>query len=80
MTNDQMFWDMAVSYERSTYSTGVAIGSNVKTDRVKAYLSQAREFFPRNPTTILLSEYSFEGSSKRLLVLNVHAINFATTS
>ena len=71
-------WKLAQSFRSdwNGYSTGVATGSRVVPERLKAVLSRNREPFAQTPKSILASEYSVEGISTTLLVANIHAINF----
>ncbi|RYZ64583.1 MAG: hypothetical protein EOP09_15710, partial [Proteobacteria bacterium] len=79
--NEKMGWTLATSWEvlENTF-TGVATGSLVKPLHEEVLVSKVVEPISSTPKTILVSEFSIEGRADKLLVVNVHGINFVSTS
>ncbi|MGZ3694439.1 MAG: endonuclease/exonuclease/phosphatase family protein [Bdellovibrionota bacterium] len=69
-------WALADSYETKHFATGVATGSNRRAVSSVAVRSPVYEPFLRTPKASVVSEYAIEGREDKLLVVNVHAINF----
>lgn len=75
--NPEFGWTMAKSFQMLDFSyTGVATGSRVKPFREEVIVSKVHEPITETPKTILLSEFTIDGSSETLLIANVHGINF----
>ncbi len=74
--NPSLRWSMAKAFEKNGVATGVAIGSAVRPIRISSYRSLPTEPVLKTPKSMMLSEYPIANSSEKLLVLNVHAINF----
>lgn len=68
-------FDAAANLEYRGEFYGVLTASRVESKNAKAYLSEGKESLFGPHKSLLMSEYPFEDGS-RLLVLNVHAINF----
>ncbi len=68
-------YDAAANLEIHGKFYGVLTASRVQSSDAKAYLSEGQEVFIGPHKSILLSSYIFKDGS-RVLVLNVHAINF----
>ncbi|TET87712.1 MAG: endonuclease/exonuclease/phosphatase family protein [Sulfurovum sp.] len=68
-------FDAAANLEFRGEFYGVLSASRVEAKSAQAYLSEGRESLVGPHKSLLLSAYPFEDGSK-LLVLNVHAINF----
>ena len=70
-----MAYDAAANLEVNRKFYGVLTASKVNSDYAKAYLSEGKEAFVGPHKSMLLSTYTFKDKSK-VLVLNVHVINF----
>ncbi len=68
-------FDAAANLEYRGKFFGVLTASRAVSQRSKAYLTEGRECLLYTHKSLLLSEFSFRDGS-RLLILNVHAINF----
>jgi endonuclease/exonuclease/phosphatase (EEP) superfamily protein YafD len=68
-------FDAAANLEFRGEFYGVLSASRVEAKNAQAYLSEGRESLIGPHKSLLMSEYPFEDGS-RLLILNVHAINF----
>jgi len=68
-------YDAAANLELKGKFYGVLTASRVQSSYAKAYLSEGKEVFIGPHKSILLTSYLFKDGSK-ILVLNVHAINF----
>lgn len=69
--------DMAISFNyKKQGETGVATLSHASPIRIQAQKSPDTEFWFKTPKTSLMSYYQIEGSSKNLLVINTHALNY----
>jgi endonuclease/exonuclease/phosphatase (EEP) superfamily protein YafD len=68
-------YDAAANLEFAGAFYGVLTASSVESKRSRAYLSKSRESLIGPHKSLLLSRFSFADGSK-LLVLNIHAINF----
>jgi endonuclease/exonuclease/phosphatase (EEP) superfamily protein YafD len=64
---------------RDLIDTGVATGSSIQSSKTFWQRSKDREPFINTPKMVLLTTYPIKGSKKKLLVANIHAINFVTT-
>jgi endonuclease/exonuclease/phosphatase (EEP) superfamily protein YafD len=73
-------WNMSQSYSTKNQSTGVATGSNRRALKSTAVRSPVYEPFLRTPKSTLISEFAIQGRHEKLMVLNIHAINFTTLS
>jgi len=71
----QFSYDASANLEVNHKFYGVLTASRVKSDYAKAYLSEGQEAFIGPHKSMLLSTYAFRDGSK-VMVLNVHAINF----
>lgn len=71
-------WNLAQSfhYKKDLSSTGVAIGSKVRSDSVDYIRAKSREFFLLTPKLTIFSEYNFAGH--RVLMVCTHMLNFVT--
>lgn len=74
-TLDNFSYDAAANLEIQAKFYGVLTASRVQSSYAKAYLSEGKEVFIGPHKSILLTSYLFKDGSK-VLVLNVHAINF----
>lgn len=78
--NPTLGWTMAKSFIWMDGSyTGVATASRVRPLCQLGLRSTVTEPLLDSPKTVLISEYPISGSSQRLLVANIHAINFVST-
>jgi len=68
-------FDGAANLEVSGSFYGVLTASKLKSKEAQAYLSEGKESLVGPYKSLLVSQYIFEDGSK-LLILNVHAINF----
>lgn len=68
-------YDASANLEINSKFYGVLTASTVQSEYAKAYLSEGQEAFIGPHKSMLLSTYAFKDGSK-VLVLNVHAINF----
>ncbi len=68
-------YDASANLEINNKFYGVLTAGQVQSDYAKAYLSEGQEAFIGPHKSMLLSRYTFKDGSK-VLVLNVHAINF----
>jgi len=68
-------YDAAANLEVNKKFYGVLTASTVLSNYANAYLSEGQEAFIGPHKSMLLSSYKFKDHSK-LLVLNIHAINF----
>jgi len=68
-------YDAAANLEVKNKFYGVLSASRVQSSYAKAYLSEGQEAFIGPHKSMLLTSYLFKDSSK-VLVLNIHAINF----
>ena len=68
-------FDAAANLEVNRNFYGVLTASKVNASYAKAFLSEGKELFIGPHKSMLLSSYLFKDGSK-VLVLNVHAINF----
>ena len=68
-------YDAAANLEIKGKFYGVLTASRVQSSYAKAYLSEGKEVFIGPHKSLLLTSYLFKDKSK-ILVLNVHAINF----
>jgi len=75
-------WVMVRSHRHplSDVSTGVKTGSVAKTLNATAYFSPHREPLISTHKSMLATEYAIQDRTERLLVLNLHAINFVTVA
>lgn len=71
-------FDAAANLEIRGKFYGVLSASRVESEKAQAYLSEGRESFIGTHKSLLVSLYPFDDGSK-LLILNVHAINFRET-
>jgi endonuclease/exonuclease/phosphatase (EEP) superfamily protein YafD len=77
---DHLRWDLAAGFTRkmAAIDAGVMTGSQAEPEQIFFLRSQAREPVVRVPKMVIGTTYPIQGSSQKLLVLNVHAINFVT--
>ena len=68
-------FDAAANMEIRNIFYGVLTASSVESLKAKAYLSEGRESIFGPHKSLLVSHYALSNGTK-LLVLNVHAINF----
>lgn len=71
-------FDAAANLEIRGQFYGVLSASKIKSEKAQAYLSEGKESFIGTHKSLLVSTYSFEDGNK-LLIFNVHAINFRET-
>ena len=71
-------FDAAANLEFRGNFYGVLSASKVASEKSQAYLSEGKESFIGTHKSLLLSIYSF-GDASKLLILNLHAINFRET-
>jgi endonuclease/exonuclease/phosphatase (EEP) superfamily protein YafD len=77
---EQKQWKLASSFEykKNQFRTGVVTGSSANALNTQALRGPERELWFLTPKMILTSSYSIEGRQEELLVVNTHAINFAS--
>lgn len=82
LAKPDLTWTMARAFFwKSTQSyTGVATGSTARPIRMEPYLSPVAEPIAKTPKSVMLSEYEIGNSGARLMVVNIHAINFVSQS
>jgi len=68
-------YDAAANLQVKKSFYGVLTASRTESDHAEAYLSRSQESFIGPHKSLLLSIYPLEGT-KRLMLLNIHAINF----
>lgn len=74
-------WTLAHAFIRlNGYPTGVATGSNAFPLWSEILLSPVLEPISNTPKSIVITKYHLEGAQQPLLVINVHGINFVSTS
>lgn len=74
-------WHFAISFSnQNNESTGVLTGSPVIVADVDFLRSPGREPFLHSPKMVLLTEYFLPQRLEKLLVVNVHALNFVLDS
>lgn len=75
-------WIMARSFFTAgdAAATGLKTGSVASADSPLVLVAPHREPIVRTPKLILATHYAVADSGARLLVLNVHALNFASTA
>jgi len=75
---DQREWALVVAFEHGRDRTphGVATASTAEPVREQAMLSPVREPLIRTPKSALLTWVELERSDSRLLLVNLHAVNF----
>lgn len=56
--------------------TGVATRSQSSIDSVKAYHPVGREPMIKTPKAVMITTHPIQGSEQKLMVINIHAINF----
>jgi len=78
-TSQHYRYEMAVSfiYRREDAATGTVIGSRFSPHRSGFIRSEYYEPFIKTPKTMTYAFYPIEGKLESLLVINIHAINFA---
>jgi len=81
-TSTRHEWIMAQSFssDRAETTTGVKTGAVAAAMDTLVYLSPHREPLVKTPKLILVTRYRVLGSRKRLLAINVHALNFVSTA
>ena len=67
-------------YTRSKLKTGVSISSKVKPHFVDFKRSFQRELYFTTPKNLIFSYYPIKNNSQKLLIINIHALNFVKTS
>ena len=82
LKNNSYKYTMASSflYTKEAIPTGVVTASEIKPVFKKFFRSIGREPIIGTPKMILSTKYKIEGYSKSLLVVNIHSLNFVTTS
>lgn len=73
-------WDLATGFTRkmAAIDVGVMTGSQAEPEDIFFLRSPTSEPIVRLPKMAIGTTYQIQGSSQKLLVLNVHAINFVT--
>jgi endonuclease/exonuclease/phosphatase (EEP) superfamily protein YafD len=74
----EMRWDLTTAFHYGDDETGVLTGSNVKPGAVCSFRST--EPLIRIPKTALVTEYSIGGTDEKLIVANIHMINFSLST
>lgn len=73
-------WTLAHGDQAATGRwSGVVTGSNVKPLKVVALRSKVKEPITETTRSILVSTYAVNGTSERLMVVNIHAVSYAST-
>jgi len=62
-------------YKKSKLKTGVAIGSKVAPSFFDFKRSKGRELIGHTPKVVAIAKFDIEGTEKKLLVVNIHALN-----
>jgi endonuclease/exonuclease/phosphatase (EEP) superfamily protein YafD len=77
--SDQYLYEMAVSfiYKNEQTATGTVLGSRYPSHRSGFIRSEFFEPFIKTPKTMTYAFYPFQEKAESLLVINIHAINFA---
>ena len=63
-------------YKKNKVRTGVMTGATVKPNKTYAKKSKNVEWLGLTPKMMLFTEYPIESKKEKLLVINIHAINF----
>ncbi len=74
LKKQSIHWTLNTGFYVNDEATGVLTGSRVKP--VSSCGLRATEPFLRLPKTALVNEYNLSGTDERLLVANIHSINF----
>lgn len=70
-------WDMAAAFlMKNKVATGTAIGSYAEARNVRFYRTKDVEPFVKSPKATTLTEYAIPGSTKTLLAISIHGINW----
>lgn len=70
-------WHLAASFDmKNNIGTGTAIGSQARPHNPHFYRTKDVEPFVKSPKATIVSSYAIPGSSKKLLVLSIHGINW----
>ncbi len=77
---DGQGWKMATSFVKDGARNGVATGSRVAPVKSAAFQSPVVEPIVHTPKTAMVTEYPLAAGGENLLAVNLHAINFVTTS
>lgn len=75
LKHSEMHWDLTTAFHYDERETGVLTGSNVKPGALCSFRST--EPLIRIPKTALVTEYRIKGTDKKLMVANIHMINFS---
>lgn len=73
-------FSMSQSFFRDEIGTGVALLSRYQSEDIKWVRSKAREPFIRTPKMFQLNKINIQGSKQKLLIVNIHGINFVKNS
>ena len=76
ITDKSFFLATSFIYKSNKARTGVMTGSNVKPIKTYAKKSKNVEWLGLTPKMMLFTEYPLESRKEKLLVVNIHAINF----
>ncbi|HEC26653.1 MAG TPA: endonuclease/exonuclease/phosphatase family protein [Gammaproteobacteria bacterium] len=74
LKKQSIHWTLNTGFYVNDEATGVLTGSRVKP--VSSCGLRTTEPFLRLPKTVLVNEYDLSGTDERLLVANIHSINF----
>lgn len=75
-TFSQMLWLFATSFIYQGFETGVAIGTKIRPIQTQWLRSPGREPLLNSPKMSILSHFNIKNSHQKLLIANIHGINF----
>ncbi|MES2802483.1 MAG: endonuclease/exonuclease/phosphatase family protein [Bdellovibrionota bacterium] len=70
-------WHLAASFDmKNDIAAGTALGSQARPHNVHYYRTKDIEPFVKSPKATVLASYAIPGSSKKLLAISIHGINW----
>lgn len=78
LKHSEMHWDLTTAFHYGDDETGVLTGSSVKPGALCSFRST--EPLIRIPKTTLITEYQIQGADKKLMLANIHMINFSLST
>ena len=78
LEHSELHWDLTTAFHYDENETGVLTGSNVKPGALCSFRST--EPLIRIPKMALVTEYQIQGTDKKLMVANIHMINFSLST
>ncbi|AZZ35307.1 hypothetical protein CIK05_00315 [Bdellovibrio sp. qaytius] len=71
-------WHLAASFNmKNNIAAGVALGSQARPSDVHYYRTKDVEPYVNSPKALILAKYAIPGSSKKLLAISIHGINWS---